>query len=93
MTEAPSTTVQWTMRLADAALVVKALSSKADEFERSADYLESDRYAADSAKRWADAAPEGETRDPADWERPQSTLNDIARYRADAARLRELAEA
>jgi hypothetical protein len=85
-----STTIQWTLRLADAALIHDTLRDAARQAEQSADYLEGPRYAEqEQAKQMA--KPKEERGAP--WTLSTHDLERIGESRAKAARLYDLAEA
>jgi hypothetical protein len=86
----PATIIQWTLRLADAALIHDTLLAAAQQATSSADYLESDRYA--EQQREARLAKPKEERG-APWTLSAHDLQRIADARGKAARLQELADA
>jgi predicted nuclease of restriction endonuclease-like RecB superfamily len=86
----PSTTVQWTLRLEDAALIHDTLLTAAESFTNSANYLESERYA-DQQREKRLSKPE-EEQGPK-WELSAQELEQITTYRAKAIRLYRLAGA
>lgn len=88
MTTQPTTTVQWTMPLADAALIHETLLAAAISEEGTAEYLASDRYAENQrAARLAN--PKEERGEP--WRLPDRDKERITTATDRAARLRRLA--
>jgi len=93
----PSTRIQWTMKLSDAALITNALREVADSADSQANYLESESYAdkqRDDFVRREQAKPEGEPRKRrTNWPGlSDGDKNRIAENRTRATRLRELIE-
>ena len=88
----PSTTIQWTMKLADASLISDTLSQAADQLESHANYLESERYAKSQRDQYMAAPPaEGEPqRRRSQWSLSQRDQDMIVEYRAKAYCLRAL---
>ena len=76
----PSTTIQWSLRLSDAALISTTLREAAKSASDAAEYLSSERYA--DTQRERDEA----------WVLSLNDLDRIAAYRDKAARLTVLAE-
>lgn len=86
---ATTSTFQWTIPLADAALIHETLLEAAKTAESHAEYLASDRYAeSERAKRLA--KPKEERGEP--WELSAQDKQRITEYREKAARLRRLVE-
>lgn len=86
----PSTLIRWTLRLADAALIHEVLLEAAQSQQRSADYLEGDKYA-EQQRAARLAKPKEERGKP--WTLSAYDLNRIADHRTRAARLLELVNA
>ena len=90
MSDVPSTRIQWTLRLADAALIHDVLRDAANSATSSADYLEGERYA-EQGRAERLAKPKEERGDP--WTLSAHDLERIANQRAKAAALSALADA